>query len=247
MNTDQFWQIIEATHAATREEQLEKFRRELRRLTPRELIEFWRLFVERSFAAYRWDLWLVAWLCQGGSCSDDGFMDFRNWLISRGRAIYAAALEDADTLADEMRRTEDPEFELFGSVPCQAYEAMTGQEFPELDICHPTEPAGGGWLRPELKDRTGSKLLNLCVVFSEMGDQEYLAIERRFPRVWDLCVQRGVITTGTHAVPSTMPTPEQVAATVDPKLAETDFAAYLKALGNAARRAYKPKDSDHEG
>src|ERR1035441_8731597 len=123
MNTDLFWQIIEATHAANQEEQLEGFRRGLQRLTPKELIEFERLFVERSFAAYSWDLWLVAWLCQGGRCSDDNFSDFRKWLISRGRAIYEAALENADVLADEMRKTEDPEFELFGYIPIETYEA----------------------------------------------------------------------------------------------------------------------------
>ena len=46
MTTDQFWQIIEATHAATREEQLEKFKRELQSLPAEELIEFERLFME---------------------------------------------------------------------------------------------------------------------------------------------------------------------------------------------------------
>ena len=92
MNTDHFWQIIEATRAATQEEQLELFRSRLERLSLQELIEFERIFVEHSFAAYSWDLWLVAWLCQGGMCSDDGFMDFRSWLISRGRASYEAAL-----------------------------------------------------------------------------------------------------------------------------------------------------------
>jgi hypothetical protein len=241
MNTDQFWQIIEATRAVTKEAQLEKLRHELQRLTPPELIEFERLFIERSFAAYSWDLWLVAWICQGGRCSDDGFSDFRDWLISRGRAIFEAALGNADSLADEMRQTEDPEFELFGSVPYKIYREMTGQEFPDLGVCHPKEPSSGDWLPPELKDRTGSKLLNRCVVFNEMGDQEYAAIEKRFPRVWSLCVQKGIITTGEQPVPSAVPTPEDVAATVDPKLAETDFAEYLKALGDAARKAYKPK------
>ena len=116
MSTDQFWQIIEATHAPTREEQLEQFRRELQRLTPQELIEFEWIFAELTFAAYSWDLWLVAWLCHGGMCSDDGFSDFRSWLISRGRAIYESALNDVDALVEEMRQTEHPEFELFGYV-----------------------------------------------------------------------------------------------------------------------------------
>jgi hypothetical protein len=243
MSTDQFWEIIEASHAATQEQQLELFRGRLQQLSPQELIEFERIFVEHSFAAYSWDLWLVAWLFQGGMCSDDGFMDFRSWLISRGRATYETALADADSLVDEMRQTEHPEFELFGYVPSQTYRALTGEEFPDFGFRHPKEPCGGDWLRPALKDRTGSKILNRCVVFREMGDEEFAAIEQRFPRVWQLCVERGIITTGaTPPPPSTLPTVEQIAATVDPNLATTDFAAYLKAVGDAARQAYKKKD-----
>jgi len=242
MDIDQFWQIIEATRAATQDEQLDKFRGELKRLRPDDLIQFEHDFVEREFAAYSWDLWVVAWLCQGGRCSDDGFSDFRRWLISRGRAIYEAAIADADALFDEMRHTEDPAFELFGYIPGEIYRTMTGGEFPELGFQHPREPLGGDWLPPELKNRNGRKLLNRCVVFYEMEDQEYAAIERRFPRIWELCVQRGIITTGARAAPSTIPTPEEVAATVDPNLEKTDFPAYFKALGDAARQAYKPKD-----
>jgi uncharacterized protein DUF4240 len=117
MNTEQFWKVIEVSSAMTQEEQLEKFKRELQCLTAGELTEFERHFVERKFAAYGWDLWVVAWLCEGGMCSDDGFADFRSWLISRGRAVYEAGLADADALVDELRQAEHPEFELFGYVP----------------------------------------------------------------------------------------------------------------------------------
>src|SRR6266542_2037789 len=121
MNTEQFWKLIESTRATTQEEQLERFKRELQCLTAEELIEFERHFVQHKFAAYSWDLWVVAWLCQGGIFSDDGFSDFRSWLISRGRATYETALADADTLVDAMRKAEQPEFELFGYVPGQTY------------------------------------------------------------------------------------------------------------------------------
>jgi len=241
MSTDQFWQIIEATHTPTKKDQLELFKRELQQLTPQELIEFEKIFRELEFAAYNWDLWLVAWLCQGGRCSDDGFSDFRTWLISRGRIIYGLALNDADALVDEMRQTEYPEFESFGYVPIETYETMTGKNFPDLELQHPREPSGGNWMRPILKDRTGSKILNRCVVFNEMGDEEFAAIEKRFPKIWELCVQRGIVTTNTQSTPTDIPTPEQIAATVDTSLESTDFGAYLKAIGDAAQQAYKKK------
>ncbi len=239
MNIDQFWQILETTRSSTQEEQLALFERELQRLTARGLIEFERVFVTRSFDAYSWDLWLVAWLCGGGMCSDDGFTDFRAWLISRGRATYEAALHDADTLVDEMRQTDYPSFETFSYVPRETYRTMTGKELPDLDLRHPKEPSGGDWLRPNLKDRSGSKLLNRCVVFNEMGHEEFTAIEQRFPKIWALCVQRGIIRTGGQSSPSSCPAPEQVAESVDPKLASSDFGAFLEALANAASRAYK--------
>src|SRR5262249_15867806 len=157
---------------------------------------FQREFVEHKIAAYSWDLWLVAWLCQGGMCSDDGFTDFRSWLISRGRATYDSALADADPLVDEIRLTEDPELRSFGYVASAIYCELTGREFPNFEFQYPKEPHGGEWLRAELKDRTGSKMLNRCVVFNEMGEQEFAAIEKRFPRIWQLCVEKGIITAG---------------------------------------------------
>jgi len=244
MRIDHFWQIIEATHSSTREEQLKSFRRELRRLTPKELIQFAGIFAELTSSAFSWDLWLVAWLCQGGRCSDDGFSDFRSWLISRGRVVYEAALNDADSLVDEMRQTERPQFELFGYVPGQTYREMVNANFPDLDIQHPKEPIGGDWLRPTLKDRTGSKMLNRCIVFDEMGDEECAAIEQRFPKIWNLCVQRGIITTDTQPTPTDLPTPGQVAATVDTNQ-PADFGAYLKALGDAGQQAYKKKEDQN--
>ena len=242
MNIDQFWKIIEATQAPAPEEQINLFKDQLRQLTPDEMVEFYRIFAERSFAAFSWDLWVVAWLCQGGMCSDDGFEYFRRWLISRGKVLYNATMEDPDLLVDEISNVECPDFEEFPYALYDVYTETTGKDFPRIEIDHPKEPKGGDWLRPELKDRSGSQILNLCVVFNKMGDQEFAAIEKRFPKTWAYCVQKGIITTNPPPAPSNVPTPEEVAATVDPNLASTDFAAYLKALNEAARKAYNKEN-----
>ena len=245
MNTEQFWQLIEATQASTQDEQLGLFARELLQLAPQELIEFERLFVEHSFAAYSWDLWLVPWLCTGGMCTDDDFLDFRSWLISRGRSAYEAALNDADALADEMRQADYPQFEDFGYAPSKAYRAITGGEFPDFHFEHPKEPVGGDWMRAPLKDTSDSELLNRCIVFDRLGCDEFAVIEQRFPKIWALCVERGTIRTPEtkpESAQRSFPTPEEIAETVDPNLAKTDFAAYLKATGDALQKAYTRKE-----
>lgn len=242
MNLDQFWEIIAATQAESREQQLELFRNELQRLTPEELIEFERHYGEIFVAAYSWDLWVVVWLCQAAMLSDDGFHYFRSWLISKGRATCEAALMNPDSLVEVLADEKNPRFELFAYVPWKVWESKMGNKPMQIDITHPKEPSGGDWLRPELKNRTGSKLLNLCVVFEEMGDPEFEAIEKRFPKTWAWSVQKGIISVGPQEPRrNDLPTPQEIAATIDPKLAETDFPAYLKALADAAREAYKPR------
>jgi len=249
MTTERFWQIIEATSAPTQEEQLERFKVELQQLSMQELIAFAKQFAEFEFAAYNWDLWLVVWLCQGGMFSDDSFSDFRSWLISRGREMYETALQDPDALVEDFSQTDNPTFERFGYVPGQCYRERTEEEAPDLGLSHPMEPAGGNWLRPQLKDRTGSKMLNRCVVFREMGDEEFDAIERQFPRLWQYCIQKGIIRVRDPNAPpedstERLPTPEEIAKSlVDPNLANTDFQAYLKALADAARKEYSRRNS----
>ena len=44
-------------------------------------------------------------------CSDDGFIDFRAWLIAQGREVYLAALKDPDSLADVEPYDELPKFQ----------------------------------------------------------------------------------------------------------------------------------------
>src|SRR5687767_7966530 len=129
MTNDEFWQIIENTKASTPEEQLELFKRELHHLSIPELLEFIRYFYHYHRSAYNWDIWTVAWLYQGGMCSDDGFTYFRYWLMSRGRQAYETAFTNPDDLLDEMKPVKNPEFELFGYIPSKCYsERSNGAE-----------------------------------------------------------------------------------------------------------------------
>ena len=77
-------------------------------------------------AAYKHGLWSAASiLCDG--CTDDGFIDFRGWLIAQGRDVYMAALKDPDSLAD-VPTDGDCCCETFCYVGSYAYEELTGRD-----------------------------------------------------------------------------------------------------------------------
>jgi len=74
MTEDKFWEIIKNSGAgrADCEEQTERLTSILAELPAQEIIEFDRIFFAKRVLAYRWDIWGVAYLVNGG-CSDDGF------------------------------------------------------------------------------------------------------------------------------------------------------------------------------
>lgn len=169
MNAEQFWKIIESSRRGfdperadgNMERQAEELRGLMTKLPPEQIVAFHNHFVEQLNAAYRWDLWGAAYIIAGG-CSDDGFTDFRSWLISMGRAAFEAALADPESLIDvaDAPGVEDVFFEAFSYVPAQVYEELTGHGLPEYRGQAPSTPAGERW--------------------SE-GESD---LQKRFPRLW---------------------------------------------------------------
>src|SRR5437588_11064610 len=148
MDEAQFWTIIEAGGNKARadpERQLAAARKRLAKLSPEEIRAFHRHFNQKLADAYTWDLWGAGYLINGG-CSDDGFHYFRAWLISRGRAVYEAAVANPDSLAgltDPHR--DDYEFEDLWGVSQEAYREVTGEEMPASDFRWPKTPRGKRW------------------------------------------------------------------------------------------------------
>jgi len=169
MNVEQFWKLIESSRRGfdparldgNMQQQLEELRRLLSKLPPEEIIDFRNHLLAQMDAAFHWDLWGAAYLIAGG-CSDDGFADFRGWLISMGRRVFEDAVSHAESLIDvvDAPGIEDVFFEEFQYLPAQVYEELTGQEIPTASGQHPVEPAGEPW----------------------GDDEEKLA--RRLPRLW---------------------------------------------------------------
>jgi hypothetical protein len=101
MDTDGFWELIEAARApaVTGRPFHEMLADLLAARTEQEILGYQEKFDEAHQALYRWEIWAAAYLI-GGGCSDDSFMDFRAGLIAQGRGWYQKATDSPDSLAE---------------------------------------------------------------------------------------------------------------------------------------------------
>lgn len=83
--------------------------------------------------ADKYGLWDAASVMKEYGCSDDGFIDFRAWLIAQGKEVYLSALKDPDTLADVVPYG-DCSFEGLSYVGDQVYKQLTGRSvYQDMD------------------------------------------------------------------------------------------------------------------
>ncbi|MFO0802871.1 MAG: DUF4240 domain-containing protein [Gemmataceae bacterium] len=149
MEWKQFWKTLDSAYRADGPDHFEALKAELDRLRWFEVIEFQARFDEAMAAANLIDLWGAAYLIQGG-CSDDGFRDFRAWLVGRGRHPYEAALKQPDSLADILDGDPVDGFGL-DAAAIRVYEAKTGMSdfYERLDRAEkdlpPQPPEGIDW------------------------------------------------------------------------------------------------------
>ena len=124
MNKEQFWNIVNEVHSSTdprnQKEVLTALRDRLRNLPSEEILEWKQIFSFYQDAARRSDLWAAS-AAMGAHSSDDGFMDFRSWLISQGRDVYMSALKAPESLVSVNTDGQELNFEDYAYVPCKAY------------------------------------------------------------------------------------------------------------------------------
>ena len=114
-------------------------------LGPEQAKKFDDIACAYASLAYQYGLWTAASVMERGGCTDDGFIDFRGWLIAQGREVYMAALRDPDSLADAPDYL-DQRFACLPHMGDRAYEELTGREiYEEFD------PARYDALKTELK------------------------------------------------------------------------------------------------
>ncbi len=127
---ERWWDLIERSREDTNgaEEQAEQLHDLLvEELTAEEIVAFDRFVLERIRDAYRWDLWEIAYLMNGG-CSDDGFDYFCGWLVGKGRKHYEAALANPEDAAKDVSPEDEPfENEMLWYVAANAWQDKTGQ------------------------------------------------------------------------------------------------------------------------
>jgi hypothetical protein len=130
MSDDRFWELIDQTaiYASHPDQQTAALRSELDRLPAEQIAAFDAAFGRQVERAYRWDVWGAVHVAEGGA-SDDGFLYFRIWLVSRGRHAFMTVLGRPDDLAD-LNLEPGPdgvyEFEEFGYIARQALAAKEG-------------------------------------------------------------------------------------------------------------------------
>lgn len=156
MTIERFWEIIEQAGQDIEEpdEQANNVTKILVTLEPEEIISFDRHFDSLHSAAYRWDVWAVAYIVNGG-CSDDGFVYFRCWLIAQGKDFYEAVLRDPVKVAERVEDDEDVELEMLLYSASDAYKEKTGQEIPQQmsspGVVSSGEPQGEPWAEDDLE------------------------------------------------------------------------------------------------
>jgi hypothetical protein len=167
MTEDQFWDVVARTaqFQGNTAKQTKALENALDELPDDEIVEFEGHYAAQMNRAYTWELWGAAYVVHGGA-SDDTFEYFRNWLISKGRAVFEQVLADPDSLADLVAPGSSGvlEYEEFASVARNIWKYKTGFRVGEM----PSSPR-------MIRDDQPSGM-----PFEE--DDAYLAT--RYPKLW---------------------------------------------------------------
>lgn len=136
INQDSFWDLIHETKNACGQDMdamLAYLKDRLVSMGPTQAQNFHDIIHAYEDLADKFGLWDAAGIMKEYGCSDDGFIDFRAWLIAQGREVYFAALADPDSLADVVPYG-DCCFEQLSYVGDYAYEQLTGKSaYDQMD------------------------------------------------------------------------------------------------------------------
>lgn len=182
MDPDAFWDLIAGAKRECVQDMdasLQWLTERLTTLGPQQAQDFHDILHGYKHLAYQYGLWTAASLmCDG--CSDDGFIDFRAWLIAQGKEVYLAALADPDSLAD-VEPYGGCQFESFSYVASEVLNTLTGG-----DAYDSMDPDGFDALVLELAKG---------IQYGEGIDYPYEwdELERHFPRLCEKYLEPGTV------------------------------------------------------
>jgi len=130
MDTTTFWELINETRQSSGGEptkQGELLVAALSQLSEDDILTYQEILDDLEDEAYIVELWNMAYIMDCG-CGDDGFMDFRAWLIGQGKDVYEKALVDPESLSDVVDAGQETKSEALLYVAQKAYELRTGKD-----------------------------------------------------------------------------------------------------------------------
>jgi hypothetical protein len=137
---DRWWDLIARSGrgAGDPDEQADQLVELLvKELTEQEILAFDKFVQEKIRDAFRWDLWAVAYIMNGG-CSDDGFDYFCGWLVGKGKKHYEAALANPEDAAKGVDPDDEPfENESMWYAAARAWEQKTGKSTDDYHAIAP--------------------------------------------------------------------------------------------------------------
>ena len=101
MELARFWQLVTAPAQCNDNSYLNE---RLQALGADEIAEFDALYSKELRALWHWDNWKVAYVIAGCNSEYD-FLDFCNWILSRGPEAVAILTAEPDSLAEQFRIT----------------------------------------------------------------------------------------------------------------------------------------------
>lgn len=134
INKDTFWKLIQSakeTCGQDMDAMMDFLKDRLVSMGPEQAQNFHDILHAYEDLADKFGLWDAAGVMKEYGCSDDGFIDFRAWLIAQGRDTYLSALADPDSLA-EVTPYGDCCFETLSYVGDYAYDQTDWARYETL-------------------------------------------------------------------------------------------------------------------
>lgn len=161
INEDTFWKIIDDCFSDDTEDQLGEYEARLEEMSREQVLEFQRTLNAVMARAYRSDL-IGAACFLGCGQSDDGFEDFRAWLVSHGHETFESFLADHNLIAAlpyDDSPTEEWHCEELHMTPGE----IGGEEEDE------------DWPYPKTPDSPVGEPVEITIA----------ALQQRFPKFWE--------------------------------------------------------------